>query len=183
MQKTFTTLFTALSSIMILMVVIALAQATAVNTAAPWEKAERHPKINQAIKALEAARGDLQNAAHDYCGHRVEALEATNQAIKQLGLALASDHAANDQGKRSALVLASYHLEVSDGARPAPAGSKVSNAGERHPLIERAITALEAAKNDMQHAADDFHGHKAEALEATNGALNQLRAALACDKK
>jgi hypothetical protein len=33
----------------------------------------------------------LQVAAHEYCGHRAEALEATNAALNQLQLALACD--------------------------------------------------------------------------------------------
>src|ERR1700745_3648123 len=54
---------------------------------------ERHPMIQKAIGALEHAKDDLQDAAHDFCGHRVEALEATNNAINQLRLALESDRA------------------------------------------------------------------------------------------
>src|SRR5215469_15097462 len=53
---------------------------------------EPHPRIHAAIRALESARGDLQNAAHDYCGHRVEALEATNAALNQLGRAIECDN-------------------------------------------------------------------------------------------
>jgi len=55
------------------------------------EKRERHPAIKQAVQALEKAKTDLQNAAHDFCGHRVEALEATNKALTQLKLALQCD--------------------------------------------------------------------------------------------
>ena len=52
---------------------------------------ERHPKIRQAIKALEAAKEDLEDASHDFGGHRVEALEAVNNALKQLHEALEAD--------------------------------------------------------------------------------------------
>jgi hypothetical protein len=52
---------------------------------------ERHPNIGRAISALGSAEGDLQNAAHDYCGHRVEALEATRSALNQLRLAVQCD--------------------------------------------------------------------------------------------
>jgi hypothetical protein len=52
---------------------------------------EHHPKIRHAIKALEAARDDLQDASHDFGGHRAEALEAVNNAIKQLQEALQYD--------------------------------------------------------------------------------------------
>lgn len=52
---------------------------------------EKHPIIRQAINALQSARRDLNSAAHDYCGHRVEALEAVNRALTQLKLALECD--------------------------------------------------------------------------------------------
>lgn len=49
----------------------------------------RHPRIAKAIDALEDARAYMREAAHDFGGHRVEALRATDEAIKQLRLALA----------------------------------------------------------------------------------------------
>jgi len=142
-------------------------------TGLPSVRSERHPKIRQAISALEAARGDLQDAARDFCGHRAEALEAVNRAIEQLNLALASDQAANQEHNAPALVLAGYEP-------PLPAGA--TGNGERHPMIRRALNALNAAKTDLQQAAHDFKGHRAEALEAIERAQNQLRQALACDK-
>lgn len=48
------------------------------------------PNIDAAIKALTAAKSDLQNAAHDYNGHRADALKAVNAALSQLGLCLQS---------------------------------------------------------------------------------------------
>lgn len=53
---------------------------------------------------------------------------------------------------------------------------------ERHPAIRKAIVALEAAKNDLEHAAHDFGGHRVEAIEAINHALEQLHKALQYDK-
>lgn len=52
---------------------------------------ERHPKIHQAIAALEAAKVDLQRADHDFGGHRKAALEECDKAIAQLKLALQFD--------------------------------------------------------------------------------------------
>jgi len=52
---------------------------------------ERHPHIRSAIRALEEARGELQTAAHDFGGHRVEALRAVDEAIKQLQICLQYD--------------------------------------------------------------------------------------------
>jgi len=54
---------------------------------------------------------------------------------------------------------------------------------ERHPAIRAAINALEKAKVDLEHAAHDFGGHRAEALKAVDYAIKQLREALEYDKK
>ena len=54
-------------------------------------KRERHPKIRQAIRALEQAKDDLQHADHDFGGHRVDAIKECDEAIKQLKLALQYD--------------------------------------------------------------------------------------------
>ena len=147
--------------------------ASTVSAGFPSGRSERHPKIRQAINALEAARGDLQDAARDFCGHRAEALEAVNHAIEQLNLALASDQAANAEHNAPALVMPGYEP-------PLPVGAQRN--GERHPMIRRAMNALAAAKTDLQQAAHDFKGHRAEAVEAIDRAQNQLRQALACDK-
>ena len=47
-----------------------------------------------------------------------------------------------------------------------------------HPNIAHAIDALERAVADMQKAPDDFGGHKADAIRASEEAIRQLRAAL-----
>ena len=52
---------------------------------------EHHPDIHKAIAALEAAKHYMEHADHDFSGHRVEALKATDVAIQQLRLAIQSD--------------------------------------------------------------------------------------------
>lgn len=47
-----------------------------------------HPAIRAAIGALERAKADMQAAAHDFGGHRVDAIAACDAAIAQLKLAL-----------------------------------------------------------------------------------------------
>ena len=54
---------------------------------------------------------------------------------------------------------------------------------EKHPAIRNAIHALEKAKVDLEHAAHDFGGHRAEALKAVDYAIKQLHEALEYDKK
>ena len=72
-----------------------VAQTTSGGTSQPGaahkKGGEHHPKIRHAIKALEAAKEDLEDASHDFGGHRAEALEAVNNAIKQLQEALQYD--------------------------------------------------------------------------------------------
>lgn len=124
---------------------------------------EAHPLIKRALNALQTAKTDLQNAAHDYCGHRVEALEATNAAIGELQQALdCADRNSSAGG---------FEMETSNGL-----------SAERHPNINRAISALGAAEGDLQNAARDYCGHRVKALDATRAALNQLRLAVQRDK-
>ncbi len=52
---------------------------------------EPHPEINAAIRSLERAKLHLQRAAHDFGGHRVEAIRAIDGALEQLKLALQYD--------------------------------------------------------------------------------------------
>jgi len=48
----------------------------------------RHPEIEDAIHALDRARNHLQHAAHDFGGHRVDALRAIDEAQRQLNICL-----------------------------------------------------------------------------------------------
>jgi hypothetical protein len=60
----------------------------ATTTATP---AEPHPQIREALAALRRAKEHMEHAAHDFGGHRVEAIEATNKAIQQLEICLKYD--------------------------------------------------------------------------------------------
>ena len=53
--------------------------------------AEPHPEIRAAIAALRKAKEHMEHAAHDFGGHRVDALKATDEAIQQLQLCLKFD--------------------------------------------------------------------------------------------
>jgi len=50
-----------------------------------------HPEIRDAIESLRHAREHLNHAAHDYQGHRVDAIRAIDEAIKQLDICLKYD--------------------------------------------------------------------------------------------
>ncbi|HTX35788.1 MAG TPA: hypothetical protein VME43_12240 [Bryobacteraceae bacterium] len=53
------------------------------------EPQERHPRIRAAVEALRDANEYMRSAPHDFCGHKVEAMRATDAAIRQLELARA----------------------------------------------------------------------------------------------
>ena len=65
----------------------ALPATPAVNASA----AEPHPQIREAIASLRRAKEHMEHAAHDFGGHRVEALRATEEAIRQLETCLKYD--------------------------------------------------------------------------------------------
>lgn len=52
--------------------------------ATPAAVPEPHPEIREAIASLRRAKDHLEHAAHDFGGHRVEAIKATDEAIRQL---------------------------------------------------------------------------------------------------
>jgi hypothetical protein len=52
---------------------------------------EKHPEMMHALKALERAKGFLQNGAHDFGGHRAKAQQLTEQAIQEIHAGLAYD--------------------------------------------------------------------------------------------
>lgn len=60
-------------------------------TPAAATPAEPHPQIREALGALRRAKEHMEHAAHDFGGHRVEALKATDEAIRQLEVCLKFD--------------------------------------------------------------------------------------------
>jgi hypothetical protein len=61
-----------------------LAVAAPAPTAVAVPLPNRCPSIHEAIRALESAERDLNEARHDFCGHKHEAMEITHHAIEQL---------------------------------------------------------------------------------------------------
>jgi len=78
MKRKFTSMF------VILMMVIMLSPALSAR--------ERHPQIRAALTALRDARSHLQETAHDFGGHKAEAIRATDEAIHQLEICLRYDN-------------------------------------------------------------------------------------------
>jgi hypothetical protein len=64
---------------------------TTASACAATRAEEPHPELRAALRALERARAHLQRAAHDFGGHRVEAIAAIDRAMEQLNLAIKYD--------------------------------------------------------------------------------------------
>jgi type II secretory pathway component PulJ len=54
-------------------------------------RTERHPAIRRALVTLREAKAELEHADHDFGGHRIQAMQAVDQAMEQLKLALQHD--------------------------------------------------------------------------------------------
>jgi hypothetical protein len=130
-----------------------------------------HPEIRKALAALNLAANDLENAADDFCGHRVDALNAVNAAITQLGLAIeCADGGSSVSSAELSRALTELRAQVSSSASAA-----------KHPYIRKAIAACQLAANALEDAAHDYCGHRADALNATINAITELELALACN--
>lgn len=54
----------------------------------PSPAAGKHPQIEAALRALAGAKDHLEHAAHDFGGHRVDAIRAIDEADRQLRICL-----------------------------------------------------------------------------------------------
>jgi hypothetical protein len=55
------------------------------------QKKEHHPHIRRAIEELREVKKELKEAAHDFGGHRAEAINAVDHAAEQMENALKLD--------------------------------------------------------------------------------------------
>jgi len=62
----------------------AVTPATPQPPATPAAMPEPHPEIREAIASLRRAKDHLEHAAHDFGGHRVEAIKAIDESLRQL---------------------------------------------------------------------------------------------------
>ena len=85
--------------------------------------------------------------------------------------------------KKNLLRFAPFALLMAVGVVSTPRTGNTAPAPEPHPHIRGAIAELRAARQELQTAAHDFCGHRADAVRDTDAALKQLQAALACDRK
>jgi hypothetical protein len=81
-------------------------------------------------------------------------------------------------GVASAVIGGSAFLVRNVQAQPTATSVNATVLIDRHPEIHKAMKQLNNAMYTMEHAADDFHGHKKDAMEHTRRAIAELQAAL-----
>jgi hypothetical protein len=71
--------------------------------------------------------------------------------------------------------MAGFDLTVNIGADDQSHFDFNAGPGHHTPEIWKAAKQLQNAKHTLWKARDDFHGHKADAIQAINAALDQLK--------
>jgi hypothetical protein len=117
-----------------------------------------HPHIHRALYELRQARAELKAAAHDFGGHRKQALAAVNAAIDQLGKA----------------------LKYSGDNRPFKGDPKAEHSRKyaSFPHIHHAVVELKGTVAELRAASHDYGGHRKAALADTQAAIKQLELCL-----
>jgi len=123
----------------------------------------KHPHLHHALRELREARVELKEAAHDFGGHRVKALEGINAAIKQIDVCL---KAVGDNIKGAGKIDADSYKKYA-----------------HHPHIHHAIHELKEARTELKEAKHDFGGHREAALRDVNYSIEQLELALKFARK
>jgi hypothetical protein len=123
-----------------------------------------HPMMREAEQALQQARNSLQQAAPQFAGHREKALEYVNQASQEINLGL--QYAAQHGGSNP------YGAGVNTQGYVRPMASNANNTS--FPRMSEAQQALEQARNALQQAGTEFGGHRSQALNYVNQALQEI---------
>jgi len=58
-------------------------------------------------------------------------------------------------------------------ATPVPAAAPAAALPEPHPEIHAALEAMHNAKDHLEHAAHDYHGHRVKAIEHLDQAIHE----------
>lgn len=67
---------------------VAFAQNRKTKTTRPTARSLNYPKTRAAISSLEAARAELERADGDFGGHKKDAIDSIDKALKEMRLAL-----------------------------------------------------------------------------------------------
>ncbi len=109
------------------------------------------PHMQAARTNLLQARSALQRAARNKGGHRVNAIGYVNSAISEVDLGIQYDRR-NNQAKKAVPV--------------------------DQPNMQEALNRLKDAKNNLDKATADKAGHRANAIDYVNRAIDEVKAGI-----
>lgn len=74
---------------LVLLAVGTIAVPRTANTAPAPVPPPEYPHMRSAATELREAKAELEHAAHDFCGHRKDAVRATDAALREINAAIA----------------------------------------------------------------------------------------------
>ena len=113
------------------------------------------PNMQAARANLITARNELQRAAADKGGHRVNAIGLVNSAIAEVNLGIDYDRRHNHP---SSLTPETLFTGSPD-----------------QPHMQNALTALESAKDSLNKATTDKGGHRNKAIDYVKDAISEVK--------
>jgi hypothetical protein len=113
------------------------------------------PFMQAARANLQTAKSELQKATPDKAGHRVNAIGLVNRAIAEVNAGIAFDRRHNHAGSLTAETL-------------------FAGAPDQ-PHMQTALTALEAARDNLEKATADKGGHRERALDLVKDAIKEVK--------
>jgi hypothetical protein len=119
------------------------------------------PNMTAARAALQAARSELNVAEHNKGGHRAKAVQYVNSAIAEVNKGIAFDRSHNHAQPSSINNLFSF------------------TASPDQPHMRAALDRLNEAKESLQKATPDKGGHRANAIDLVNKAIDEVNQGIA----
>jgi hypothetical protein len=113
----------------------------------------KHVHMHNALTALREARHELETAEDVFRGHRDEAIDHVDHAIKEIQVGL---HEQNDEAATPADLPSAERLE-------------------RFPHMHHALERLQGARTELDAADKIFGGHRDAAIDHTDRAIKQLQ--------
>jgi hypothetical protein len=118
----------------------------------------KYKHMHHAMESLREARKELELSEDVFHGHKQDAIDHVEAAIKTIEAGLKEQ---NDESTAPAAVPTSTKLEE-----------------EKFPHVKHAIDRLKEAKIELEAAEPIFAGHRDEAVSHTDKAIRQLEDAL-----
>jgi hypothetical protein len=146
-----------------LLVPLSFTLAACATAPAPVAADNGQPKMEAALQALAQAKHAVETASPNKGGHREQAIGLIQQAIDAV-----------NAGIQYAAANPTEVGEPEGAAAPEPVNEAVPGA-EGQPHMAQGIVELREARRQLREAKHDKGGYRAQALELTRQAIEQLK--------